>query len=254
MAGTFKFHNKLHRTSHYTVPADIGYDDASDPIASQEFPFYGIFYNTLTDAAGTYSINTNSYEWWSAFSTIKANSANWANSDSLYQTVNALSAGWSLGYNGYLTFNAVSANFVSTYTTVRDNSASWYSEFTMYTNIAQEFTRAKTFSGTNITYDASFPGLSVMSWNLEDNQVTFAGVTGSTFFNNPTNIKAGGTYVLNISTNSPGLSAIFGTAYRLSNNLINTRTINLSTFNRVILDFVSDGTLMFGNPTYYFGE
>jgi hypothetical protein len=38
-----KFHNKYHGSNHHSYPLD-GADDATDPIASSEFPFMGDFY------------------------------------------------------------------------------------------------------------------------------------------------------------------------------------------------------------------
>ena len=175
-------------------------------------------------------------------------SSTWAPSDSLYKTVNSLSANWNLGFNGYQTFAPLSAGFVSVYETVRDLSGNWYNEFTMYTNRVQQFTRSKTFSGTNLSF--STPPSSV-DWNVELNQITFFQLTSSAFFKNAVNIKNGGTYALVLSTNRSELSAFFDSSYRLSNNLRNTRTMNLSGYTKIILDFVSDGTLMYGNPTYY---
>jgi len=247
MAGTFKFHSKYHNSSHYTV-SGYGYDGGSDPIASADLPFYGIFFNTLTDQQGTYNIATNSFEWYQAYATVKGLSSIWAPTDSLYQTVNSLSSNWNLGYNGYLTFASNSARLVSTYTTVTTLSSNWYNEYTMYTNRAQEYTAAKTFSGTNLTLTLA---PSTIGWNVQNNQVTFFAASGNVFISNATNMKNGGTYVLVLSTGSRNVSAFFDSSYRLSNNLRYTRTVNLSGYSRTIFDFTSDGVLMYGNPTYY---
>jgi hypothetical protein len=43
MAGNARFHDKLHRKNHHTLPT-VGYpDSANDPIASHEEPFQGDF-------------------------------------------------------------------------------------------------------------------------------------------------------------------------------------------------------------------
>jgi hypothetical protein len=41
------FHNKWHGFNHYTVPIEGFPDSATDPIASKEYPFKGIFYNSI---------------------------------------------------------------------------------------------------------------------------------------------------------------------------------------------------------------
>lgn len=247
MAGTFKFHNKFHNTSHFTV-SGVGYDGGSDPIASVDLPFYGIFFNTLTDQQGSYNIQTNSYEWWSAYATVKSTSGYWNPTDSLYNTVRSLSDNWNLGFNGYVTFGTSSASFVSTYNTVNTLSSNWSNEYTMYTNIAQEYTQAKTFSGTNLTITTS---PSTVAWDVQNNQCTFFAMTGDTLFSNPTNLKNGGTYNLTLSTGKSSLSAFFDTKYRLSNDLRYTRTMNLLSYTKIVFEFVSDGILIYGNPTYY---
>lgn len=44
MAGNVRFHNKFHAHTHYTDPISGIPDSATDPIASQEFPFLGNMY------------------------------------------------------------------------------------------------------------------------------------------------------------------------------------------------------------------
>lgn len=44
MAGNVRFHNKFHAHTHYTDPISGVPDSATDPIASQEFPFLGNMY------------------------------------------------------------------------------------------------------------------------------------------------------------------------------------------------------------------
>lgn len=247
MAGIYRFHNKFHATSHHTITGH-GHDGGSDPIGSIVEPFQGIFYNILTDNDRSFSITTNSVEWWTAYTLLTQLSGNWAPSLSLYNTVNSLSDNWNLGYNGYLSFRANSGSYDSVYATVCANSASWNDPFFMYTNRAQEYTRSKTFSGTNLTYISQ---LSSVDWDLDSNQVTFFSMLSDTFFNNPSNIKKGGTYFLSLSHSGKSRRAYFDTAYRFNRELIYTGFVDLSAFSRVNVDFISDGTLMYGDIIYY---
>jgi len=247
MAGNYAFHNKYHNASHYTV-SGFGVEGGSDPIASNDFPFLGIFHNIVTDQPRSFAFASNSLEWFLAYNTISTLSSIWAPTDSLYETVRALSAQWNDGFSGYVSYAPASARFISVYDTVNALSSNWFNEYTMYTNRAQEYTQSKTFSGTNLTI--TIPP-STVEWNVQSNQITFFQMASSTFFKNPTNIKNGGTYAIVLSTNTTSISAFFDTTYRLSNALRYTRTINLSGYSKVVLDFVSDGTLMFCNPTYY---
>jgi hypothetical protein len=43
----FIFHNKFHRSNHHTIAMSGFPDSASDPIASLEFPYLGIFHNNI---------------------------------------------------------------------------------------------------------------------------------------------------------------------------------------------------------------
>lgn len=247
MAGIYRFHDKFHRSSHHSVTG-YGIDGGSDPIATSLEPFQGIFYTVLTDNSRSFSINTNSFQWWLAYNLLTQLSGNWAPTLSLYNTVNSLSDNWNLGYDAYLLFRANSGSYDSIYATVNANSASWNDPFIMYTNRAQEYTHSKTFSGTDLTYIGT---TSSVDWNLDINQVTFFAMLSDTFFNNPGNIKKGGTYFLSLSHGGNERRAFFDTAYRFNTSLIYTGFINLSGYSRVNIDFISDGTLMYGDIIYY---
>lgn len=249
MAGTFKFHSKLHRASHHTAATNIAVDAGLDPIASQDLPFLGIFYTILTDNNRTYNIPTNSLEWWSSYSTVKTLSANWANTLSLYTTVNSLSDAWNLGYIGYTVFSPNSASYTSVYTTVQTYSADWNSPYIMYVQQVQEYTASKTFSGTNLT-NVTAP--STINWDLNYNQCTFLTMTSSYFVANPTNMKRGGTYTLTcVQTNVGGKDAKFDTAYRFNGTPLLENIIDSGASRRTVITFVSDGTLMYGDVTKF---
>lgn len=252
MAGVYTFHNKYHRSSHHSITG-FGLDGGTDPIASYNEPFLGIFYNTLTDNNRSFVIQTDSYQWWLAYNIVNTLSGNWAPTLSLYTTVNSLSDLWNLGYTGYLTLQANSATYESVFTTVCANSAAWSEPNIMFTNRVQEYTHSKTFSGTNLTY---VTGLSTVDWDVSLNQVTFFALLSDTFINNPTNLKKGGTYVLSLSQNnlSPllsGRSVYFSTAYRFPIALNYTGVINLSSYRTAVISFLCDGTLMYGDIIFY---
>ena len=249
MAGTFKFHSKLHRANHHTATTSIAPDAGLDPIASQQLPFLGIFYNILTDNNRTFNIPTNSLEWWSTYRTVNSLSANWANTRSLYTTVLSLSDDWNTGYVGYTVFNPNSASYTSVYTTVRTYSAEWNSPYVMYMNEVQEYTASKTFSGTNLT---NFTAPSSVIWDLNYNQSTFLTMNNSYFITNPQNLKKGGTYILTcIQTSIGGKDAVFDTAYRFNGTPLLEGIIDQAPGARTVITFVSDGTLMYGDVTKY---
>jgi len=249
MAGTFKFHSKYHRSSHHTLAVPSVPDSGLDPIASQQLPFLGLFYTTLTDSLRTFNINTNSLEWWSAFNTISTMSGYWAPSLSLYTTVNSLSNNWNLGYVGFTVFSANSGDYESVYTTIQTYSAEWNNPYVMYKNQAQESTASKTFSGTNLTVTTA---PSTVAWNLNYNQVTFLTMVSSYFLSNPTDMRRGGNYILSIKqTGTGGKDLIFDTAYRFNGTPLLQGVINTAASGRSVITFISDGTLMFGDITNY---
>lgn len=253
MAGTFKFHSKLHRASHHTVSGTNVPDAGLDPIASLAYPFLGVFYNILTDRFRSFNIQTNSFEWWSGYSTVNTLSSNWAPTLSLYNTVTSLSDNWDLGFVGYTQLNTTSGRYENVSTVVETYSANWNSPFILYTNVVGEYTTSKTFSGTNLTIS---PATSTIDWNLDDNQVTFCTLTMPVTCNNPTNQKNGGIYTLVFQQDSDGNYEVrFSTAYRFNNIVpgypLTGGIVNLQPNYTTVITFVSNGVLMFGDVTYY---
>lgn len=246
MAGTFRFHNKFHRSSHHTLTGSDIEDKGLDPIASQNQPFIGVFYNTLTDQNRSYTINSNSLFWHNAYVTVKSLSARWGTEGSTYSIVNALSSNWNNGYTAYVTFQPVSSNYDSTYTSVNANSAVWGDPEIMFTDKIQESTRSKTFSG----YPLTINGDSTVNWNLDVAQVAFLTLTQNLTVQNPpqNSIKRGGIYTLYlIQGNSGGHTAYFQSAYRfpLGDNI--SANMNKSLNGVTIINFISDGVLLFGD-------
>jgi hypothetical protein len=246
MAGTFRFHNKFHRSSHHTLTGTDIEDKGLDPIASQNQPFMGIFYNTITDQNRSYSFNSNSSFWHNSYLTVRSLSSNWGTQGNTYGLVNALSSNWNSGYSAYVTLRPLSANYESTYTTVRANSAVWGDPEVMFTNQVQESTRSKTFKGFQLSINPN----STVNWNLNDAQVAFLTMTQNLTVQNPlqSSIKKGGLYTLYlIQSNGGNHTANFGTAYRfpLGDNI--SINMNKTLSGVTVINFISDGVLLFGD-------
>lgn len=253
MAGTFKFHSKLHRASHHTISGTNVPEAGLDPIASERFPFLGIFYTTLTDRFRSFNIPTNSYDWWSGYNTVYNLSGRWAPTLSLYNTVRSLSDNWNSGFSAYTTLNTNSGRYNEVSTVVETYSANWNSPFILFTNVAREYTTAKTFSGTDLTLTGE---TSAIDWDLDNNQITFYTLTHNITCNNPTNQKNGGTYTLVLTQDSFGGHGVaFSTGYRFNNVSpgypLTEGIVNLTPDYKTVITFVSNGTLMFGDHTYY---
>lgn len=257
MSGIYKFHNKLHRANHHTI-AGTGNtipDAGTDPIASEAFPFLGIFYNLLTNNERTFNISTNSYEWWASYKTVNSLSGFWAPTLSVWTTVNSLSDNWNLGYDGYLTFHANSAKYESTYSIVSANSAIWGSPYIMYTNIPQQFTHSKTFSGQDLGVDV----LDTVNWNLSTQQICFITLTKNISVANPypyiNSSNKGGLYTMVLKQDAVGgYDASFDTAYRFPETINRSNIISTSANSTTIINFVCDGVLMYGDVIKAFPE
>jgi hypothetical protein len=246
MAGTFRFHNKFHRSSHHSLTGSDIEDKGLDPIASENQPFIGVFYNTLTDQNRSYTINSNSLFWHNAYLTVRSLSGNWGTEGSTYSTVNALSSNWDTGYTAYITFQPLSSNYESTYTVVKSNSAVWGDPEVMFTNKVQENTRSKTFSG----FPLSISPNATVNWDLDVAQVAFLTMTQNLTVQNPTqnSIKRGGMYTLYlVQSNGGNHTAYFGSAYRfpLGDNI--SANMNKTLNGVTIINFISDGVLLFGD-------
>ena len=245
MAGIFRLHNKFHRSSHHTLSSTLTQDQGNDPIASKNEPFQGIFYNTLTDQDFSYTISTNSYDWWSVYSTVNSFSANWDTIGTTFGTVCALSAIWNLGYSAYETLRPVSASYNSAYSTVYANSANWGDPNLLYTNRVQENTKSKTFQG----YQLNSIGNTV-EWNLDIAQVAFLNVTQSLTVLNPVagTTKRGGLYTIYIIQENGGNHDVnFDSSYKFPVGTTIHASILKPLSGVTIINFISDGNLMFGD-------
>ena len=260
MAGTFTFHNKFHRSNHHTVSSSNIIDSGSDPIATKNNPFLGIFYNVLTDSARTFSIPTNSFEWWSAYTTMSGNSSRWMKTETLYTTVCSFSSNWNLGYSGYTTVRANSSRYESAFSTVCAFSASWGSPFLMFTNKVQEYTHAKTFSGVDLIGNIAVSPV-VYSWNLDLQQVAFIRLKDDTFIENPLEetVVNGGMYTLvflqdNTAVAGTGHKVLFDTSYRFSNSQGFESAVSMRLSAITIINFIAIDNTMYGDVVVLSGN
>jgi hypothetical protein len=262
MAGTFTFHNKFHRANHYSISGLQIIDAGLDPIASKEYPFIGVFYNTLTDLDRTFEIYTNSLEWWSSTTTFRTYSGNWMLTRSLYTTVSSLSDQWSSGFDAYGTINQLSGQYVSLYSTVCSLSAEWGSPYLMFTNRSQVYTHSKTFSGQDLrSISTSGPFLSVFNWDLNSQQIAFLNVRRRIFIRTPIaeTMINGGHYTLvlkqdNVTNPNVGWDVEFDTAYRFNDKNTNTNVVNKALSGITKIDFICINGLMYGDVTYLSGN
>jgi hypothetical protein len=263
MAGILTFHNKFHRANHHTLSSTNILDSGFDPIASNEYPFLGIFYNKITDERRTFTINTNSLEWYSGYTTIQTFSGNWMLTLPVYTTVRSLSNNWNLGYNAYTNLFANSSRYESVYNTVCSFSAEWGSPFLMVTNKVQEYTHAKTFSGRDLFPSSIYPGLSVYDWNLNNQQVAFITVNKNIFINSPLedSVLNGGQYTLvlkqqNDSVAGVGFEVEFEQSnYRFANKFSfpNTNVVSKGLSAITVINFLAIDGILYGDFHYLSG-
>lgn len=241
MAGYITFHSKLHRANHHSLSGLDIPDSGFDPIASKVKPYVNTFFNRITDKERSFTIDTNSIQWWYAYTTTIAYSALWMKTKSVWVTVNTLSADWNLGYNAFLTLQSFSGRWTSVYTTVSANSASWGSPFLMFTNRVQTYTHSKTFSGQTL----GLVSVSSYNWNLITQQVAFIDVQRDIFINNPDYNTAvtGGIYTL-ILKNPSNYKILFGTVYQL-----NQHTYIKPLTGIVVINFIGIEGRLFGDVT-----
>jgi hypothetical protein len=243
--GTFIFHNKYHKNAHHTVPTSGFPDSASDPIASERYPFLGIFYNMLS-----IGVSSNSFDWGNVYTSVSSNSAMWNRSGPVFTNVRSNSAFWQNNFSVYNTYNDLSSNLNSTYTTVYTNSSYWnrlYLNTVLYTNESQENTKQKNFATleikpndvSNIILDLS---LGQVSYYASSNISNISGFVGA---------KKGGIYNFYAITSGSCDSTL-----RLNFNPENFKFP--STYSFVItgtrlgkFEFLSDGTYLHGKATLF---
>lgn len=132
--GNAVYHNKWHGFNHHTVPTDGFPDSAIDPIASNEFPFAGLFFNNLPlsavdDNVVLYYV-ANSFDWYMYYTITKPYSSDWNLWNSVRFTVSGFRAynlplsttrfryeNWNDGAVGYTYWSGVSSNIFNAYIT-----------------------------------------------------------------------------------------------------------------------------------------
>lgn len=191
---TFIFHSKYHKNAHHTVPTSGFPDSASDPIASEKYPFMGVFYNNLS-----VNLSSNSFNWGNTSTAVSANSAIWNRYNSVFTTVKNTSAFWQNNLSVYNTYKSLSANFNSTHTTVYTNSGYWnrlYIQQALYKNQAQENTRQKNFA--TIQIEAS--DISNIILDLSAGQVSYYVATSTSNISGFVGARMGGLYSFYVVT------------------------------------------------------
>jgi hypothetical protein len=106
------------------------------------------------------------------------------------------------------------------------------------TNVASADTQQKWFQAVQIS------GSGAIDWNCNTEQVKILSLTGSSTVNAPTNMKAGGTYVLIIKYTGSYTITNWASAFKWVNGVkpVLTSTINATD----IITFICDGTYMYG--------
>lgn len=271
-------HNKWHAFNHFTVPIEGFPDSGTDPIASKEYPFLGIFYNTLSGFTRDLGRSDSAHWWWYSSMT-KAHSGWWSLHPYVLSTTATLSTFWSIGFNqGYTTLRSVSSKYNSYYITTLNLSGSeqyegvggingpggvgWHIALSATTHRLNE-------AQTNITQKVAKPvklleqGTSII-WDLSA-QTVYVQLTGNYTLSatQVRNLKKGGKYTMwayidrcpekdmkmvfskdfyNITVKALSADKFFNTL---------TNVIRLSSSSITRIDFTCDGQKMLGKATQY---
>jgi hypothetical protein len=130
--GNFLYHNKWHSYNHHTVPTLEYPDSAIDPIASQTYPFKGIFFNyfPLSSVNGIFvsGEKSDSYGWWSYFNLTLSFSSDWGLWSSVRNTASGFVVNnaynntlryyfqnWNNGYTGFTYWRGFSGKLNDAY-------------------------------------------------------------------------------------------------------------------------------------------
>lgn len=127
-------------------------------------------------------------------------------------------------------------------TAVELNLLSGYTGVIPELGTAREWTAAQNFNMTSLTDAAT------IAWDLDVAQVCSVTLTANRTLGAPTNMKAGGTYIVIVRQDgSGGHTLAFNSAYKWSSGV--TPVVASGASDVSILSFVSDGTNMFGSYT-----
>lgn len=114
-----------------------------------------------------------------------------------------------------------------------------YDADTAKTDVAQEYTAAQNFNGVTLTFDAT------QDWDLNTAQVAILTLTGNTTFDAPTNMKAGGTYIIKLIQDGTGSrTAAWNAVFKWPGGTAPTLSTAAGAVD--IITFFSDGTNMYG--------
>ena len=103
----------------------------------------------------------------------------------------------------------------------------------------REYSQQQSFNGTVLT-----PGTNI-AWDLNPNQVAQVTLGENSTLDNPTNLKNGGVYILEVIQDGTGSRTLaYDTAYKFSGDTAPVLSTGVNDVD--ILTFVSDGTNMFG--------
>lgn len=248
---TFVFHNIFHRSNHHTVHLSGFPESASDPIASDEFPFQGLFYNNCLYGNGVFYGLSNSYNWWSNFITVTSNYIDWGLFPTTYTTVKSNSANWQYGRSIYTVSNSFSSNWVSFNKTYEDNVSIWgiaLDGYNLYSNQVQENTLQKTFSAKFIKPN----DINNIVWDLSSSQVGIYVATNTARFSGFSGLKRGGIYNLILVTDATCYSALSVNfnpeKFKLKNN---TNSYSVTGVHIRKFEFISDGKYLHGKSFLY---
>lgn len=270
-------HNKWHAFNHFTVPLEGFPDSGTDPIAAKDYPFQGIFYNSLSGFFRNIG-RSDSAHWWFYSSTTKAHSGWWELYPYVLSTTITLSSDWDLGYSGYTTLYSNSAKYVSVHTTSYFNSGAdqydlrggvggpggigWHIALSATCHRLNE-------AQSNIYQKVAVPvrlleqGTSLI-WDLSA-QTVYVNLTGNyeMYANEVIGLKKGGKYTMwayidrcpeenmNIVFDEKyyniAVKVLSGTEYTYS--LSNVLRLSSSSITRI--DFTCDGEKMLGKATHY---
>ena len=193
-------------------------------------------------------VDTNSIEWWSAYATLTALSADFSKYFTVFNTVTALSSNWSAGYNFYVALTNYLQYFLSTVSNVKAMSSIWEEyPYKHLTNAAQQDTHAKNFAATALAPSDS------VSWLLSSNQFSTITLTSSATFHNTdiSNKDKGGRYQLIIK--QPPINSkdcVFESDYVFS-SVGPVSGINREDSGITVLKFTSDGIKLYAQTEFY---
>lgn len=248
---TFVFHNNFHRSNHHTVSFSGFPESGADPIASERFPFQGLFYNNCLYSNDVFYGLSNSYNWWSSFITVTSNYIDWGLFPTTYTTVNSNSANWQYNRPLYTICNSFSSNWVSYNKTYDDYRSTWGNAldgYNLYTDEVQENTLQKTFSANFIKPN----DVNNIIWDLSSSQVGMYITTNTSRFSGFTGLKKGGIYNLILVTDAtclPSLSVNFNPEkFKFENN---TNSYSITGIHLRKFQFLSDGKYLHGKSFLY---